>query len=401
MCWITLSGRGHALDGGQRCSAEVFRSFSPSGRALLAETALGLMAVMVSVRHQWLRRQHPTVSIPLPVTHTIGGFARDVARLFVLSGLTYSHIAHMEALLRADRFFGVSLLLLQQTEASFLAAFILAGSVATTFELFTHEWSRNPARVAAAQEACRLAIAANNARAAALGVFSSKTGLPDGVGMNIAGGHEKVKQAAADLDISTDEVVRVERANAGSFGGRATAGRNAPLATAASALVGCGVHNSKKGSHFLNNPDAVRLGAEIGVAVMLQVAWEGYITTSTTAMSVPEKPLSERVSIFLAKERCSRAGWEFLHATHSGSKWTLEDNITFTLPGHRDTEENPVLHVESMRKAISETYHILWRRHYIVELADKKDDDTGMKLNRNHNMGGRAKGGKYGEAGKG
>jgi len=60
----------------------------------------------VSVRQVWLRRQHPTVSIPMPVTHTMGGFAREVARRFSLGGQTYSHIAHMEALLRADRFFG-------------------------------------------------------------------------------------------------------------------------------------------------------------------------------------------------------------------------------------------------------------------------------------------------------
>ena len=109
------------------------------------------MAVIVSVRHARLRQQHPTVSIPMTVTHTMGGFARDVARRFSLGGQTYSHIAHMQAL-RADRCFWVSLLLLQQTEASFLAAFILAGGVATTFELFTHEWLRNPVRVAAAQE---------------------------------------------------------------------------------------------------------------------------------------------------------------------------------------------------------------------------------------------------------
>jgi len=144
---MTVSGRGQLLSGGQRSSAAVFASFSASGQALLAETAFGLMTVIVSVRQAWLRQQHPTVSIPLPVTHTMGGVARDVARHFVPGGLTYNHIAHMEALLQADQFFGVSWLLLQQTEASFLAAFILAGGVATTFQLFTHEWLRNPVRV--------------------------------------------------------------------------------------------------------------------------------------------------------------------------------------------------------------------------------------------------------------
>jgi len=34
----------------------------------------------------------------------------------------------------------------------------------------------------------------------------------------------------------------------------------------------------------------------------------------------------------------------------------MQGNITFALPGH--TEGTPVLHVESMRKAISETYHV-------------------------------------------
>jgi len=142
----------------------------------------------------------------------MGGFSRDVSLLWALRGQTYSHITHMEALARADRFFGVSLLLLQQTEASFLAAFILAGSAATTYKLFTHEWLRNPARVAAAQEARSLAgrasVAASNARATALDVRSSKTGLPDGMGMNIAGGAQKVKQASAYLNISAANLLR-------------------------------------------------------------------------------------------------------------------------------------------------------------------------------------------------
>jgi len=121
----------------------------------------------------------------------------------------------MEALLRADRFFGVSLLLLQVTEASFLAAFILAGGVATTFELFTYEWLNNPVRVKAAQEAQRLAgvasAAASNARASALGVRSARTDEPDGMGLCIAGGHAHVKKEAAALDISADEYVEAQR----------------------------------------------------------------------------------------------------------------------------------------------------------------------------------------------
>ena len=208
---MTLAGRGQLLDGGQRSSAAFFGSFSPSGQALLAETSLGLMAVIVSVRQVWLQQQHPTGSIPMTVTHTMGGFARDVTRRFSLGGQTYSHIAHMEALLRADRFFGVSLLLLQQTEASFLTAFILAGGVATTFELFTHEWLRHPVRVAAAQEVRRLAgrasAAASATRASLLGVFSRETGRPDGMGMGFSGGFHRVQEDAANLQISVADKV--------------------------------------------------------------------------------------------------------------------------------------------------------------------------------------------------
>jgi len=223
---MTVPGRGQLLSGGQRSSIEVFGSFSTSTQALLAETAFGLMAVIVSVRQAWLRQQHPTDSVPSTVTHTMGGFARDVAERFSPGGLTYSHIAHMEALLRADRFFGVSLLLLQQTEVSFVAAFILAGGVATTFQLFTHEWLRNPVRVAAAQEARRLAgrasAAASDARASALDVRSNRTDRPDGMGMNIAGGYQQVQKDAAALDISADDLVRAKRGDAGFFGGRAS-----------------------------------------------------------------------------------------------------------------------------------------------------------------------------------
>jgi len=157
---------------------------------------------------------------------------------------------------------------------------------------------------------------------------------------------------------------------------------NQPAASAAAALLSRGAHNAKKGAHFIKNPDAVRLGVEVGVSVMGQVAWDGYTTTSMAAMLVLQKPLGAKKSSRQAIERCSREGWVFHHATQSGSTWTLEDNITFTLPGH--TEENPVWYVESMREAISEAYHIMWRRHYQKELKDQKDDEAGMKMSRSN-----------------
>ena len=248
----------------------------------------------------------------------MGGFARDVARRFALSGQTYSHIAHMEALLRADRFFGVSLLSLQQTEASCLAAFILACSAAITFELFTHEWLRNPARVAAAQEARRLAciaggrasVLASNTRAEALDVQSSVTGRPDGMGMNIAGSAQKVQQAAADLDISADDLVGAQRGNAGFFGGRATAGRTVAIAQAASSLASRDVFNSNLG-HQARNKDVLRLGEEIGSAVMGPEQWKLYITTSHTQMAQSHKPWIRNKTEALATKRFpgEREGW--------------------------------------------------------------------------------------------
>jgi len=243
------------------------------------------------------------------------------------------------------------------------------------------EYVLTPAEVteAARGTARYFSAMASETTVADLGIVSDNTGRGDGMGMNIAGGAAEVQALALEYDLTPAEVAGAARGTAGFYGGTAAAGKNQPVGTAAAAFLSRGAHNAKKGAHFIKNPHAVRLGAEIGLSVMGRVAWEGYTTTSATAMLVPKKPLAEKVSKRLATARCSRAGWEFHHATHSGSTWTLEDNITFTMPGH--TEENPVWHVESMREAISETYHILWQRHYRTELAGKKDDDAGMKLN--------------------
>ena len=378
---MTMPGRGQLLDGGQRSSAEVFGSFSPSGQALLAETALGLMAVIVSVRQMWLQQQHPTVSIPMIVTHTMGSFARDVARLFSFGGQTYSHIVHMEPLLRADRFLGVSLLLLQQTEASFLAAIIAAGGVATTFELLHHEWLHNPVRVAAAQESRSLAgrarAAASAARASSLGVFSHKTGRPDGWGMNLSGGFQKVQQDAANLKISVQDKVDSDRSNAAFFAGRASAvgGR----ATAAAALSARGKSNPNLGAPA-NNADGLRLGEEIGSAVM----GAQYITTSAKLMQPQDKPFPSKTTQQLATSRSTgeRDGWVFHHADVTVPRWSMTDKITYRLPDH--TEEDPKSHTETLQAAISEAYHANWIRHSRLANKNQQDKDAGKPLYRGH-----------------
>ena len=358
-----MAGRGQLLAGGQRCSAQVFGCFSPSGQALLAETALGLMAVIVSVRQAWLQQHHPTMSIPITVTHTMGGFARDVARRFSLGWQIYSHIAHLETLLRADRFFGVSLLLLQQTEASFLAAFILAGGVA----LFTHEWKSNPVRVAAAQEARHAGAAASAARASALGVFSSVTGRPDGMGLCFAGSFQKVQQDAADLKLSVQEKVDADRWLC------------ACQASAAVALVNRGKRNSNHRATSRNT--AVRLlGEGVGAAVMGQEHWAQYITKSAKKMQQQDKPSPFTETVQLAKKRSSgeRDGWVFDHADVTGPRWSMTDNITYRLPWH--TEEDPALHTETVRAAISEAYHVNWSLLSKLVRADKQDKAAGKLL---------------------
>jgi len=68
--------------------------------------------------------------------------------------------------------------------------------------------------------------------------------------------------------------------------------------------------------------------------------------------------------------------------------------MTFTMPGH--SAENPAWYVESMREAISETYHLLWARHSNAKRVNQRAEDAGMKLNRT-----RPKGSKYAEEGTG
>jgi len=88
--------------------------------------------------------------------------------------------------------------------------------------------------------------------------------------MTIAGGAQKLKKDAHDLGISADEKVRSDRATAGSFGGCPSAGCNMATAQAAAALATRGMSNPNLAFNA-RNPDTLRLGAEIGLAVMGQV----------------------------------------------------------------------------------------------------------------------------------
>jgi len=153
------------------------------------------------------------------------------------------------------------------------------------------------------------------------------------MGMNIAGGAQKVKQAAADLGISAAEYVEAQRSDA----------------HAASALSCSGMSNSNLGVQA-RNTDALRLGEQLGPAVMGPVTWARYITTSCKDMTKGDKPFAKNTTEQLGAERLSGElkGWVF-HHTHvfhhaalSVSRWAMTDEITYTLPGH--IEENPRLH---------------------------------------------------------
>ena len=41
------------------------------------------------------------------------------------------------------------------------------------------------------------------------------------------------------------------------------------------------------------------------------------------------------------------------------------------------------IYIKTMRATISETYHIMWKRHTLMERKDKKDKVAGKKLSRN------------------
>jgi len=268
-------------------------------------------------------------------------------------------------------------MLLQQTKASFLAAFVLAGSVATTFGLFTHEWLRNPARKAAAQEARRLAgrfggrasAAASAVRASSLGAFSSKTGRPDGMGMNMAGGFQKVQQDAAVLNISVADKVEADR------------WMRSCEASEAAALVSRGKSNPNLGVPA-RNAGALRLGEAIGSAVMGLEKWAQYIITSAKHMQQDDKPLTSTATQKLATSRSTgeREEWVFHHADVSVPRWAMTDKITYRLPDH--TEEYPKLHMETLQAAISEAYHVNWIRHSRIVNKDQKDQDAGKPLYR-------------------
>jgi len=286
----------------------------------------------------------------------------------------------------------------------------------------------NPVRVKAAQEARRLAgiasAAASDARASALGVRSSRTDRPDGMGMNIAGGYEQVKKEAAALDISADEYSKAKRGDAGFFSAAASDARASALGvrssrtdrpdglglrlsggsqklqqdaaklqipiqdkmesdrllaqmagTEAAALAGRGRSNLNRGTP--RNDAVLKLGEQIGSAVMGKKDWAKYILTSTKDMPPQDKPFTSNETNRSAQSRPAdeRDGWVFLPEKRTVSQWRMTDEITYRLPDHTEYKQ-------SFRAAISQAYHRSWDRHSRMERQNQRDKDAGKLLPR-------------------
>jgi len=206
--------------------------------------------------------------------------------------------------------------------------------------------------------------AASNTRANALDVRSSRTDRPDGMGMNIAGGYEKVKKEAAALDIPIQDKVESDRLLASMAGADATS------------LACRGKSNPKKGT-TTRNAAVLKLGDEIGSAVMGKTVWAEYIKTSTTRMPPQDRPFTSNETNLSAKKRPAgeRDGWVFLPATKTVSGWCMTDVIKYRLPDHTEYKE-------SFRDAISQAYHRSYERHSTMERKNQKDKDAGKLLSR-------------------
>jgi len=126
----------------------------------------------------------------------MGGFARRLAvSCRPMSRRRSSHIAHPEALARADRLFRMSFELLQETQNSLSALSILAGGTAIT--MLTDEWTNNPLRVAAAAHARRVAYALWAEQAASLGVLTRDRLRGDAMGLFLVGGRVPFASSAS------------------------------------------------------------------------------------------------------------------------------------------------------------------------------------------------------------
>ena len=127
---------------------------------------------------------------------------------------------------------------------------------------------------------------------------TSATGRPDGLGMNIAGGFQKVQRDAADLGVSVQDNVDAQRSLARLS--QAAGGKS----TALNSLINRGRRNPNLG--FASRNAAIRLlGEQVGAAVMGQEHWAQYIETSCRKMQQLDKPFTFPDTMQVTKTRIS------------------------------------------------------------------------------------------------
>ena len=199
-------------------------------------------------------------------------------------------------------------------------------------------------------------------------VRSSRTGEPDGMGLCLSGGAQKLQQDAAKLQISVQDKVDSDRM------------LSQMAAVEAAALAGRGRSNPNMGTS--RHEGALQLAEEVGLAVMGKEVWEEYIITSCKKMPPHKKPFPQGATHLASQERSAgdRDGWTFLPAktpaaTEKVSRWRMDDWITYRLPDGSEYKE-------SFRTAISQAYHRHWERHSKMERLNKRDKDAGKLLPR-------------------
>jgi len=271
-----------------------------------------------------------------------------------------------------------------------------------------------------------------------LGLFSSKTGLPDGMGMNVAGGNLHVRRESAARGISAQEYVLERRSAAGELGG--ALGGVASAAANNTAAENLGIVSNKKGKvdgtgmamaggrqavqqeaaakgisasayvleqrsingkagadlnatlfrgqrtptmGITSRNAALRdLGEEVGAFVMGPDEWKAYCKKSTVDMPSLDRPFSANKTTQMAKERPAgaRDGWKFDHVDRSEPRWSMTDKITYRRPNH--TKEVPEFEYETLQAAISDAYHHSYTLHSRLLRRNQKDAEAGKKLSR-------------------
>ena len=88
---------------------------------------------------------------------------------------------------------------------------------------------------------------------------------------------------------------------------------------------------------------------------MGQEAWNTYTTTATLHMHALGGPIAS-VHDTRVRDGASQSGWTCVHVANANGGWSMEDAIIYTLLDR-------TTHVETLQKAISAGYWVIYRRN--------------------------------------